>query len=58
MNDDSFQDELDRRNDETLAHLEDEWLEPDEDEEEQDDDGWGASIAEDEFMDERDGLND
>lgn len=26
------QDELDRRNDEALAHLEDEWLEPDEDE--------------------------
>lgn len=51
------QDELDRRNDEALAHLE-EWLEPDEDEEEQDDDGWGASIAEDEYMDERDGFND
>ncbi len=52
------QDELDKINDRALDHLEHEWLQPDEDGFEQDDE-WNseaANIAEDEFMDERDGF--
>lgn len=52
------QDELDRINDRALDHLEHEWLQPDDDGFEQEDE-WNseaANIAEDEFMDERDGF--
>lgn len=52
------QDELDQLNDRALNHLENEWLEPDEDDFEPEDE-WNSestNIAEDEFMDERDGF--
>ena len=52
------QDELNRLNDQTLEENEHHWRDIDDDEPESDWDNEGANIAEDNYMDERDGWND